>query len=1040
MSEHKKRILGDGGVVGGDLITEQIKKIEETLTASRDFQKSSDADNNIQLSIMMFDDNQAVLNLYLDAAGEINEYGEKKIKVSPVLTTRADEVAERIYNCKEGLDLILIDNNFGGKLPEKERFYAAEVLDNLNNYEPELCDKNIVNSIKPRFLPRIVVTQTAYDSAVVEQLSVAGADKVVFGKGKVDNVISPEMKTAAQQLLGKLLQADEWDDLRQRACHRLWRDLLLFVEEKIRASKTSPNSAQNAQAAMAALMNQVREWMQKAGVADAVTFRVAERSADNGILMLRDVADKMPNFKWDESPLLKELAEQNLWNISRAEMITRHLTRNEAKSDPEHLTDGFGSHGIGVPLNCGHGFFGTIALTRPRQTPWPKDQAPRGTAKKPAPDKDTARFTVLEAEYLVRLAQRLALFYEQLLDATRLRRRQQGLLELAQSLATHLPQQQMIRAAIDFLHTEFHINSELAFIQENYDIAPGTGGKVVCCLLEHATGLVYCPDGARVGYDDGHAMQGIKKYDEPLTMEKEENIYVKAINEGETQYCTDSASVGQNFDRGLYPARAVMVEPLTIQGRSIGAIKVANKKPDFYGKSDSKLEDGTTLQDNLDLLRAVANILSQALHENRLLQFENALINLATSTGPNDEQKVMDNMAQALYAYIGPGILLWCEADSENQLHFAMGWCGEDREILKDSIKKDGIASLRRMSSDVIEKWAEGPKNEKTHLDVTFREYIKAGVGVDNYSEDKEVIVAEQDKNERNFGTKSQYSLVLLDQYKNMGKGEGHALGVLALLFNQKNAVSADQQAFLRNFGSFIGTYIASVRRNKQFFGEEKQRELAEFLLALSHQVRHTLKSNVNTLIFNIENELDGGEKVYTADPEKLLDRLKRWSGELSVTHLLPNDLSLTEISPAACWARACEGLKNKASTYVVNILPLVSSGMCICNQNILENALVILIDNALDALSDGVKDGDARIWAELVERDDVVLIDVYDSGPGFLPELKEKFAELGLSTKARGSGTGLYWCRRFLPLVNGKMELLTSSPQARVRLTLQRK
>lgn len=204
MSEQKKRVLGGSGGVSGDLITEQIKKIEEALTASRDFQISSNANNNIQLSVMMFDDCQDVLELYLDAAGQINGHGEQKIKVSPVLTTRAEEVAERIYNYQENLDLILIDNNFGEKLPEKERFYAAEVLDNLNNYEPKLCDENNANSIKPRFLPRIVVTQSAYDSAVVEQLSVAGADKVVFGKGKVDNVASTEMKTAAQQLLGKL--------------------------------------------------------------------------------------------------------------------------------------------------------------------------------------------------------------------------------------------------------------------------------------------------------------------------------------------------------------------------------------------------------------------------------------------------------------------------------------------------------------------------------------------------------------------------------------------------------------------------------------------------------------------------------------------------------------------------------------------------------------------------------------------------------------------------------------------------------------------
>jgi signal transduction histidine kinase len=64
-----------------------------------------------------------------------------------------------------------------------------------------------------------------------------------------------------------------------------------------------------------------------------------------------------------------------------------------------------------------------------------------------------------------------------------------------------------------------------------------------------------------------------------------------------------------------------------------------------------------------------------------------------------------------------------------------------------------------------------------------------------------------------------------------------------------------------------------------------------------------------------------------------------------------------------------------------------------------------------------------------------VVLVHVYDEGEGILPEDQEKIFEKfvraprSLTTPVRGSGLGLYICRRYIEAMGGRLWLQQSIP-----------
>jgi nitrogen fixation/metabolism regulation signal transduction histidine kinase len=114
-----------------------------------------------------------------------------------------------------------------------------------------------------------------------------------------------------------------------------------------------------------------------------------------------------------------------------------------------------------------------------------------------------------------------------------------------------------------------------------------------------------------------------------------------------------------------------------------------------------------------------------------------------------------------------------------------------------------------------------------------------------------------------------------------------------------------------------------------------------------------------------------------------------------------------------------------RLTTRLAPRLPVV---MIDCEQ--IKRALVNLIDNAAEAMSDGA--GDRRITVvtrEVPERRTLELI-VADTGPGIPPEDRERIFEPYFSTRKRGTGLGLAIVSRIVAEHQGRIRVQENSPR----------
>jgi two-component system C4-dicarboxylate transport sensor histidine kinase DctB len=89
--------------------------------------------------------------------------------------------------------------------------------------------------------------------------------------------------------------------------------------------------------------------------------------------------------------------------------------------------------------------------------------------------------------------------------------------------------------------------------------------------------------------------------------------------------------------------------------------------------------------------------------------------------------------------------------------------------------------------------------------------------------------------------------------------------------------------------------------------------------------------------------------------------------------------------------------------------------------QGLVQVAVNLLI-NALDAAASGTGGGNVRV--SLAERDGSAVLAIRDDGPGIPEDLREKVLEPFVTTKAQGTGLGLYLVDVFLRRMNGSLRI----------------
>ena len=90
------------------------------------------------------------------------------------------------------------------------------------------------------------------------------------------------------------------------------------------------------------------------------------------------------------------------------------------------------------------------------------------------------------------------------------------------------------------------------------------------------------------------------------------------------------------------------------------------------------------------------------------------------------------------------------------------------------------------------------------------------------------------------------------------------------------------------------------------------------------------------------------------------------------------------------------------------------------------------LLDNAIDALADGVPNGDpAKITLRTCQKGDRLRVQVEDNGPGISPDVRSRILEPFFTTKPMGKGTGLGLdvVRRIVENRHGGSLMLDSEP-----------
>jgi signal transduction histidine kinase len=91
-----------------------------------------------------------------------------------------------------------------------------------------------------------------------------------------------------------------------------------------------------------------------------------------------------------------------------------------------------------------------------------------------------------------------------------------------------------------------------------------------------------------------------------------------------------------------------------------------------------------------------------------------------------------------------------------------------------------------------------------------------------------------------------------------------------------------------------------------------------------------------------------------------------------------------------------------------------------------LEEVLLNLIHNAIEAMTATTADRRALQVRTKVDGEKALVVEIEDSGPGFNPEHAERIFDPFVTTKAHGGGSGLAICRTIIERHEGQLSAVS--------------
>ncbi len=218
------------------------------------------------------------------------------------------------------------------------------------------------------------------------------------------------------------------------------------------------------------------------------------------------------------------------------------------------------------------------------------------------------------------------------------------------------------------------------------------------------------------------------------------------------------------------------------------------------------------------------------------------------------------------------------------------------------------------------------------------------------------------------------------------------------------------------------GNYIYTTHLYKKVLEMEKMAALGEMAAFISHQLRNPIVT-IGGFARQLLNR--------TCDPEKCQRNLSIIQQEtkhlediiFKISHFLKisiKELRPIDVRPILMSIMDRPGLKTKAENKRLVLRLADELPKILCDPVYFEEAIVNILDNALDVTPDG---GYVYLRAFPVNKKWLKL-SIKDSGPGFDEKTREKIFTPFFSTKENGTGLGLLFVKRVMEMCAGKIEV----------------
>jgi len=252
---------------------------------------------------------------------------------------------------------------------------------------------------------------------------------------------------------------------------------------------------------------------------------------------------------------------------------------------------------------------------------------------------------------------------------------------------------------------------------------------------------------------------------------------------------------------------------------------------------------------------------------------------------------------------------------------------------------------------------------------------------------------------------------------------KGNIIGVVGVGRDITKLKEAEEklQEYTRNLEKIL------EERTRQLRESERLAAIGEATMMVGHDLRNPLQAIINNVYIIKSKYLDKLPKKARSilEREGLEEILKRIENEINYMNKIVRDLQdySKPITPKYGRIRLTQIIERILSQIVPPEKIVVRKNIyveeIVCDEMLLERVLYNIILNAVQAMPEG---GTLTITGE--KSDGNIILSVEDTGVGIPENILPKLFTPFFTTKAKGQGLGLAICKRFIEVLNGKIDV----------------